>query len=86
VEIRTGAKWAEAFAHIHGGEKVEAYAPVPTVGVVNSEAIEAMRELGYDSAGSIRDRLSIFRHRIRLCRDHGCGDALPVCSRETPRD
>ncbi len=40
---------ADAFARIHGGEKVEAYsAGSRPSGLVNPNAIEAMRELGHD--------------------------------------
>jgi protein-tyrosine-phosphatase len=40
---------AEAFAHIHGAGKVEAYsAGSRPVGRVNPKAVESMKEIGYD--------------------------------------
>ena len=51
VETFCRSQMAEAFARIHGGDTVEAYsADSRPSGVVNPEAIAAMREIGYDLA------------------------------------
>ncbi len=43
------SQMAEAFARIHGGENFEAYsAGSQPSGEINSKAIKAMREIGYD--------------------------------------
>ena len=70
---------AEAFARIHGGEKVEAYsAGSRPSGLVNPKAIEAMRELGYDlsrqRSKSIVDLPDI---EFDFVATMGCGDACP---------
>src|SRR5438128_489523 len=49
VENSNRSQIAEAFARIHGAERVEAYsAGSRPSGQVNSKAIESMREVGYD--------------------------------------
>ena len=79
VENSNRSQMAEAFAHIHGGEKVEAYsAGSRPSGVVNPNAIEAMRELGYDLSGqrskSVVDLPDI---EFDFVATMGCGDACP---------
>jgi arsenate reductase len=70
---------AEAFARIQGGETVEAYsAGSRPSGIVNPNAIEAMRKLGYDisrqRSKSIVDLPDIeFDFVVTM----GCGDACP---------
>jgi protein-tyrosine-phosphatase len=70
---------AEAFAHIHGGEKVEAYsAGSRPSGVVNPKAIEAMRELGYDlSRQRSRSIVDLPDIEFDFVATMGCGDACP---------
>src|SRR3989440_12724415 len=49
VENANRSQMAEAFARIHGGDRVEAYsAGSRPSGRVNPKAVEAMREKGYD--------------------------------------
>src|SRR5690349_4889827 len=49
VENSNRSQMAEAFARMYGGDKVEAYsAGSRPSGRVNSKAVEAMKELGYD--------------------------------------
>ena len=51
VENSNRSQMAEAFAHIHGAGKVEAYsAGSRPSGKINPKAVEAMKELGYDLA------------------------------------
>ena len=71
---------AEAFARIHGGEKMEAYsAGSRPSGLVNPKAIEAMRELGCDvsrqRSKSIVDLPDI---EFDFVATMGCGDACPL--------
>jgi arsenate reductase len=79
VENSNRSQMAEAFAHIHGGEKVEAYsASSRPSGIVNPKAIEAMRELGSDLSGqrskSVVDLPDI---EFDFVATMGCGDACP---------
>ena len=49
VENSNRSQMSQAFATMHGGNKVEAYsAGSKPSGVVNPKAIAAMKELGYD--------------------------------------
>jgi arsenate reductase (thioredoxin) len=71
---------AEAFARLHGGEKVEAYsAGSRPSGIVNPKAIEAMREVGCDLSGqrskSIVDLPDV---EFDFVATMGCGDACPL--------
>src|SRR5260221_2395389 len=49
VENSNRSQMAEAFARIHGGERIERYSAgsFPS-GRINSKAIESMKEIGYD--------------------------------------
>ena len=70
---------AEAFARMHGGDKVDAYsAGSRPSGKVNSKAIAAMKELGYDLSthqSKSLDELpdTAFDAVITM----GCGDECP---------
>ena len=80
VENANRSQMAEAFARILGGESVEAYsAGSKPSGKVNSKAIEAMNELGYDL--SIHGSKSL-DELPDVCFDFvatmGCGDACPM--------
>ena len=49
IENSNRSQIAEAFARIHGGEKIQAYsAGSRPSGKINPKAIESMREPGYD--------------------------------------
>ena len=49
VENSNRSQMAEAFAHIHGGDQVEAYsAGSRPSGRVNPRAVQYMKEVGYD--------------------------------------
>jgi protein-tyrosine-phosphatase len=79
VENSNRSQMAEAFARLHGGDRVEAQsAGSRPSGVVNPRAIASMRELGYD-LGTHRS-MSIeeagpgpFDAVVTM----GCGDACP---------
>ena len=79
VENSNRSQMAEAFAHIHGGDRVEAYsAGSRPSGVVNAKAIEAMRELGYDLSGHGSKSLDdIPQVEYDFVATMGCGDACP---------
>lgn len=70
---------AEAFARIHGGEKVEAYsAGSRPSGKINPKAVEAMRELGYDLSKHQSKSLSeIHDIEYDFVATMGCGDECP---------
>lgn len=80
VENANRSQMSQAFARIHGGEKVEAYsAGSKPSGVVNPKAIAAMKELGYDL--SSHDSKSLKEVEAFAPFDAvvtmGCGDACP---------
>lgn len=80
VENANRSQMSQAFARIHGGDKVEAYsAGSKPSGVVNPKAIAAMKELGYDL--TTHDSKSLQEVETFAPFDAvvtmGCGDACP---------
>ena len=80
VENANRSQMSQAFARIHGGDKVEAYsAGSKPSGVVNPKAIAAMKELGYDLTR--HDSKSLQEVEAYAPFDAvvtmGCGDACP---------
>jgi protein-tyrosine-phosphatase len=80
IENSNRSQMAQAFATIHGGDKVEAYsAGSNPSGVVNPKAIAAMKKLGYDL--STHDSKSLEEVKAFAPFDAvvtmGCGDACP---------
>ncbi|QGW29444.1 arsenate reductase ArsC [Phnomibacter ginsenosidimutans] len=80
VENANRSQMSQAFARIHGGDKVEAYsAGSKPRGVVNPKAIAAMKELGYDL--TTHDSKSLQEVEAFAPFDAvvtmGCGDACP---------
>ena len=79
IENSNRSQMAQAFAMIHGKDKVKAYsAGSRPSGVINPKAIAAMHELGYDL--SVHDSKSLqqipdieFEYAITM----GCGDECP---------
>jgi protein-tyrosine-phosphatase len=67
---------AEAFARIHGGDRVEAFsAGSRPSGRVNPKAIEAMREVGYDLTTHRSKALAdVAGDRFDVVVGMGCGD------------
>lgn len=88
IENSNRSQIAEAFARIHGGGKVEAYsAGSQPSGKVNSKALAAMGELGYDlslhCSKSLTDLPSVeFDAVITM----GCGDACPTVQAKLRED
>lgn len=78
VENSNRSQMAEAFAHIHGGDAVDALsAGSKPSGQINPKAIRFMGELGYDlnthSSKSLDDIGGEFDAVITM----GCGDSCP---------
>ena len=70
---------AEAFAHIYGGDAIEAYsAGSHPSGVVNPKAIESMKEIGYDLSTHLSKSLDdLPQVEWDLVATMGCGDECP---------
>ncbi len=79
VENSNRSQIAEAFARMHGGEKIQAYsAGSRPSGKINPKAIEAMRELGYDlSAHHSKSLSEIPDLDYDVAVTMGCGDECP---------
>jgi arsenate reductase len=79
VENSCRSQIAEAFAHIHGGDEIEAYSSGSRPsGVVNPKAIETMREIGYDlSTHSSKSLDEIPDVTYDFVATMGCGDECP---------
>ncbi len=80
IENSNRSQMAEAFARIHGGEKVEVYsAGSRPSGRVNPKAIEAMREIGYDLSRHRSKSLSELPDiEFDFAVTMGCGDECPL--------
>lgn len=79
VENSNRSQMAEAFARIHGGKTVEAYsAGSRPSGKINSKAVAAMREVGYDLSKHQSKSLSeIPDIEYDFVATMGCGDECP---------
>ena len=78
VENANRSQMAEAFAHIHGGDDVEAFsAGSRPSGVINPKAIRFMSELGYDLAGHASKSLDEIEGEFDAVITMGCGDDCP---------
>lgn len=79
VENSNRSQMAEAFARIHGGEKIEAYsAGSRPSGRVNPKAIESMREIGYDlSVHKSKSPFDVPDIEYDFVATMGCGDECP---------
>ncbi len=79
VENSNRSQMAEAFARIHGGDRIEAYsAGSRPSGIVNPKAIAAMGELDYDlSAHDSKSLDDVSDLTFAAAITMGCGDACP---------
>jgi len=79
VENSNRSQMAEAFARMHGADKVEAHsAGSRPSGQVNPKAIQAMREKGYDlTAHRSKSLDEIPPGQYEVAVTMGCGDACP---------
>ena len=88
VENSNRSQMAEAFARIHGTDRVEAFsAGSRPSGVVNPKAVEAMKELGYDLTKHGSKSLDeIPQGPYAAVVTMGCGDACPWIPAERRED
>jgi protein-tyrosine-phosphatase len=78
VENSNRSQMAEAFAHIHGGDQVEALsAGSRPSGQINPKAIRFMSELGYDLASHASKSLDEIDGEFDAVITMGCGDNCP---------
>ncbi len=80
IENSNRSQMAQAFAKMHGGDQVEAYsAGSRPSGVINSKAIRAMKELGYDLSSHQSKSLDEVKADapFDVVVTMGCGDACP---------
>ncbi len=80
VENSNRSQMAEAFARLHGGDKVEAQsAGSRPSGRINPRAIHFMREVGYDLSAHESKSLDRFNGtEVEVAVTMGCGDACPL--------
>jgi protein-tyrosine-phosphatase len=80
VENANRSQMAEAFARVHGGDRIEAYsAGSQPSGKINPRAVEFMKEVGYDLTTRGSKSLDQFNgQRIDVAVTMGCGDACPL--------
>jgi protein-tyrosine-phosphatase len=80
VENSNRSQMAEAFARIHGGDRVEAFsAGSRPSGRINPKAIEVMREVGYDLTRHASKGLEEFNGKpFDAAVTMGCGDECPL--------
>lgn len=80
VENANRSQMAEAFARLHGGNRVEAYsAGSHPSGKINPRAVQFMREIGYDLSKHGSKSLDQFNGMdIDVAVTMGCGDACPL--------
>lgn len=80
VENSNRSQMAEAFARIHGGDRVRAAsAGSQPSGRINPRAIEAMSEVGYDLTAHASKGLEEFNGRaVNVAVTMGCGDECPL--------
>jgi protein-tyrosine-phosphatase len=80
VENSNRSQMAEAFARMHGGDRIEAASSGSRPsGRVNPRAIEFMKEVGYDLSTHSSKPLDQFNgQQIDVAVTMGCGDACPL--------
>ena len=79
IENSNRSQMAEAFAHMHGGDDIEAYsAGSKPSGKINPKAIASMNELDYDLTSHHSKSLNdIPVGQYDAVITMGCGDACP---------
>ena len=78
VENSNRSQMAEAFAHIHGGQGVDAQsAGSKPSGVINPKAIRFMAELDYDLGRHTSKSLDDIDGEFDAVITMGCGDSCP---------
>lgn len=78
VENSNRSQMAEAFAHIHGGDAVDALsAGSKPSGQINPKAIRFMSEIGYDLNAHSSKSLDDIEGEFDAVVTMGCGDSCP---------
>ena len=78
VENSNRSQMAEAFAHIHGGDQVDALsAGSAPSGQINPKAVRFMAELGYDLTTHASKSLDDIDGEFDAVITMGCGDNCP---------
>lgn len=78
VENANRSQMAEAFARIHGGERVQAFsAGSRPSGRINPKAVRFMAELGYDLSTHASKSLDEIEGEFDAVITMGCGDDCP---------
>ena len=79
IENSNRSQMAEAFAKIHGKEKLQVYSSGSRPsGIINPKAIAAMKELGYDlTTHSSKSLEQIPQIKYDYAITMGCGDECP---------
>jgi len=78
VENANRSQMAEAFARLHGGDRVEALsAGSRPSGVINPKAVRFMAELGYDLSTHASKSLDRIEGEFDAVITMGCGDGCP---------
>ena len=80
VENSNRSQMAEAFARMHGADKIEAHsAGSRPSGRVNPKAVEAMNEVGHDLTKHSSKGLAEFNGKaVEVAVTMGCGDECPL--------
>ena len=80
VENSNRSQMAEAFARMHGGDGVQACsAGSRPSGRVNPQAVDYMREVGYDLTTHTSKSLDQFNAQdVEVAVTMGCGDECPL--------
>jgi arsenate reductase len=84
VENSNRSQMAEAFARLHGSDRIEAHsAGSRPSGRINPRAVQFMREVGYDLTAHQSKSLDRFNGmEIDVAVTMGCGDACPLVRAE----
>ena len=78
VENSNRSQMAEAFAHIHGGDSIDAQsAGSKPSGIINPKAIRCMGELNYDLSKHASKSLDDIEGEFDAVITMGCGDNCP---------
>jgi protein-tyrosine-phosphatase len=78
IENSNRSQMAEAFAHLYGGDKVEALsAGSAPSGQINPKAIRFMAEIGYDLSRHASKSLQEIEGEFDAVVTMGCGDRCP---------
>lgn len=78
IENSNRSQMAEAFAHMYGGDKVEALsAGSAPSGQINPKAIRFMSEVGYDLSTHASKSLDDINGEFDAVVTMGCGDSCP---------